>query len=484
MNRRLKQLFTSVMIAAMLAVVIPYQSLVAFAASGQISFSDKSASVGEEVSIKMKITAKDGTMNSADVMLSYDPGALEFLSGTNASGGVGKIRVKISADTASVREFTSTLKFKTIKAGTTKITVGSQEIYDGDGQAVTIDKQGDSTLTVKALAGASKDASLSGLQVLPGTLTPEFSPEVDRYTVTVGTDVEKITVSAPALDGKANVVVTGAEDLQMGENQVVCKVTAEDGTTEKIYTIVVTKAEGGDSSTSIPAEGVDVITAAKTVTIIPLEEGVEIPEGFAESELEIDGVKANGWVWAGDSDYQYCIFYGVNEKGEKGFYRYDLKERTMQRYFRDVAGESDISQEQYVEVAEQYNALTRDYKIRLYIIIGLGVLSVILMIVSIMLFMSGRRKQYENLHDRDSRNRFGDERAAAREDILTRRKTSHHTSKEERYLLGLEEEESAQIQKANEKLAREAKQQAVKRRTQTVQTPEDDDDFEFIDLDL
>ncbi|MFR4440516.1 MAG: cadherin-like beta sandwich domain-containing protein, partial [Hungatella sp.] len=320
------------------------------------------------MSINLKVTTSGSeALTSADVM-SYDPDMLEFVSGTDASGGAGSVRVKIGVESSDAKSLSATLTFKALSAGTGKITVSSQEVYDANSQLVTIDQLGNSTVTVTALEGAAKDATLSELKISPGVLTPEFSPEVDTYTAEVGLDVDKITVSAPTTDENARVSITGNEGLQPGENQIVCQVTAQDGTTVKTYTINVSKVEGGASdggseSTGESVSGVDVVTVAKTVTIIPVEEGVEIPKGLTECNIKIDGQDVQGWVWASETDHEYCVFYGMNEAGEKGFYRYDLKEKTMQRYFQDPLASSDVSMDKYVTVAEDYNALLKDYQI-------------------------------------------------------------------------------------------------------------------------
>ena len=97
----------------------------------------------------------------------------------------------------------------------------------------------------------------------PGTLSPEFSADVDTYSVKVGTDVDQLIVSVETADSKAATQVSGAEGLQMGENRVTVKVTAQDGQTSKEYVIVVTKEEGGasaDSQTSSANEAFETVS--------------------------------------------------------------------------------------------------------------------------------------------------------------------------------------------------------------------------------
>ena len=74
------------------------------------------------------------------------------------------------------------------------------------------------------------------------TLTPEFSADITEYELTVGTDVDSLEIEAVAEDENAEVVITGNDNLLMGENTIEIEVTAEDGTV-RTYTINVTKGE-------------------------------------------------------------------------------------------------------------------------------------------------------------------------------------------------------------------------------------------------
>ena len=156
----------------------------------------------------MKIAA-DAALGSSDVMLQYDADALEFVSGTNSNGGAGSVRVIGSAEAADQKTFSFTLKFNALKAGTSSITVKSQEVYDADSKAVTLDHIGSSSVKINAADTSSKDASLASLTISPGTLKPAFAADVTEYTAAVPSDVTSITVSAPAKDGGAKVTVSG-----------------------------------------------------------------------------------------------------------------------------------------------------------------------------------------------------------------------------------------------------------------------------------
>lgn len=443
MNRNgLKRIKAAAVLIAVL-LMMNVQILTAFAATARIAFSDPTVKVGDEVSVTMKITTGDGQLGKADVMLAYDSGMLEFVSGTGASGGAGSIKVSAASDTSKPAEMKFTLKFKAKQAGKANITVSDQEIYDLDGQAVTVNKQGSSAVTITPLATYSKEASLASLQISPGTLSPDFSADVEEYTATVGGDVDKIIVSAPSSDSKAKVVISGNDNLQMGENKIVCKVTAEDGETVKNYTITVTKTEGSQPSGqpgAAAADGVKVQTIAKTVTIVPLDKDVKVPDGLVENSLTINGEKVQGWIAAGEGQQEYCVVYAVNADGEKNFYRYDLKERTMQRYFEAAAG----AQKDVVSQIEDYNQLVHDYDMRFIIIMVLiGVCVVLFIIILVLLFKKGGHNGPYDDDDEDMKDDGDDE--------LFGRKAS----KEERYLRGLEAEEEEALARDEERLERE-----------------------------
>ena len=427
---RLKTILKGVIAAFVMTLAICSQ---AFAA--RIAFSDPSAEAGGEVTVSMKITATGNeTINSSNVMLTYDPQALQYLEGTGASGDAGSLRVVGTAEAANSTELSFSLKFKALKAGNTSISVSTQEVYNGDGQLVTVEQQGNSVVSVSGAAGASDNAALSDLQISPGTLTPAFSPDVDSYTAVVGQDVETVTVSALVADESATVSVSGNEGLQMGDNEIVCTVVAADGQTTRTYRVVVTRTEAEVDGEAPVVSQVELRTPERNITVLSADDGPEIPEGFVRCSVTINGQAVYGWIWNDEAnpgaDAEYCIFYAMNENGETGFYRYDLTEKTLQRYFRDPSGGAD-GQTGSVG-SEEYESLLRDYEIRFWIIMGLIALAVILLIVIIVL-VAGRGQRDDFIERREDEDNGWDEE----------RPRGQRLTREEQYLRDLEEEEEA-----------------------------------------
>ncbi len=467
MNKKLKKLIASLMLACMIAAAGgPFGQMVSWAADAKIAFSDPSVMVGNEVTVTMKVTS-DTALGTAEIMLSYDPNVLEFVSGTSANGGAGAIKVLGTMESADQKAFNFQLKFKTLQAGNAQINVTSQEIYDINSQAISVSKQGNSTVKVTSPATYSKDASLKSLKISPGTLSPEFSPEVESYTAQVDGNTADLVVNAVAANAGARVALQGEKGLKGGENQVIVKVTAEDGQTVRNYTIQVTKGDGetaasetdgsgetveasfgeatavidgtvynvaasfeeaslpegfeagtyqykgnevmagrglekellllyledseGNGGFYIYNEGADswsrfvqVETTSKAIVIIPIDEEAAMPEGFQERPVDIDGVRVTGWVAVTEAEPQYCLFYAMNWNGEKYFYRYDLSEKTIQRYFA-----SGVSYEKHMELANTYDSLVKDYRIQFYILIGVGLVALILFAVLVMMMKKG-----------------------------------------------------------------------------------------------
>lgn len=397
--KQIRQWAAAVAAICLINVFLPFYGITAYAATARIAFSDPTASVGSEINVKMKITSSDN-LSTADIMLAYDANSLEFIEGTNAEGGNGAVRVHGDGGSANTTTLAYDLKFKASAAGTSKITVTSQEIYDSSSQIVTVDKQGEAQVTVSALSSASKDATLKSLQVSPGNLTPEFSSDVDSYAVTVGTDVDKLIISADTTDEGASKVVSGNENLQMGENRVTLKVTAQDGETTKEYVIVVTKQEGGpnesaqDGETAGNFEQFQMTVSKRTFTVMEPDASVQVPEGLAETTITIDGHAVKGWVWGNETEHQYCVIYAMNEAGEANFYRYDLNnnERTIQRYFEDPNAQGAVSEDVYTQLADQYDSLRKDYSLFKILLIAAIVVALIFMVLLIV-SVTGKKKQ-------------------------------------------------------------------------------------------
>jgi len=89
----------------------------------------------------------------------------------------------------------------------------------------------------------SSNADLASLSLSAGVLSPSFDPEVTSYSVQLRFSVLSIILTGQAADAGASLSANNGvpQDLVVGENAIVIRVTAADGTT-KDYSVSVTRA--------------------------------------------------------------------------------------------------------------------------------------------------------------------------------------------------------------------------------------------------
>lgn len=284
---------------------------------------------------------------------------------------------------------------------------------------------------------------LSALQVYPGNLSPAFSADTTSYTVSVPGDTTEVTISATASSSKATVSVSGGKDLKLGPNEAKVIVVAESGASraytitimcgelEKIqiggaeYTInenfsddqiptgfsrkkatynnrqyeAVTNASGSlvlmnlksSENTSFYIYNQEAkefydfvqIKFAEGKYIIPLPLNKDVVE-FAEYDtvtLQVQGKSIDAWKL----DEEFSIAYAMNQDGKEVLYKYDSVDETFQRY-------SDIKVEDVDQAPIEKTWFPNEYY--MYAIVGLGALSLILLIAMIY-FIASRKARHE-----------------------------------------------------------------------------------------
>lgn len=134
---------------------------------------------------------------------------------------------------------------------------------------------------------------------------------------------------------------------------------------------------------------------------------------------------------------EYCVFYGVSESGNAGFYRYDLTDKTIQRYFEQSA-EGNTQTLELQDVTERYNNLVDDYNIVRVLLAAVGVVAVVLLILLI-LSRKGRGRKNEEEYDAYAQL---DEKPERKEKKAKKefRKNGRKLSQEERYMMGEEDD--------------------------------------------
>ena len=159
------------------------------------------------------------------------------------------------------------------------------------GSPANISLSQQSTVTVNI---TDNDSALGQLDLSGITLSPEFSSDTYSYTARVEYTVTETTVAAtttheesslPTVKGNGIMASDGTVPLLVGDNEITVEVTAEDATTFRTYTIVVTRAKTSVSISTVAAEvseGQNVVFTVTRDTVVP--EPLDVPVSVTETE--------------------------------------------------------------------------------------------------------------------------------------------------------------------------------------------------------
>lgn len=316
---------------------------VSAAETARISVSSGSCEVGDTVTIT--ITVSGSNIMLCDFYVNYDASIITAQSGYDA-GGNGTIRI------VSTESTTFKVTFKAVKPGTSTISVARSTAQIGSETEDSMNVAASSgSVSVSAPASYSSDDTLSSLEISPGVLSPAFSPSVTTYTTSVGSDCDKLTVSAIANDSKATVKVSGTR-MDPGLNTTTITVTAEDGS-KRTYTIKTTKGDDvktpddttkatdsgqpdnsqsgtdGPDTSAIQEPNVDV--GGREYKIISSFDEYPLPDGYVQADSDYNGVKIAVGMGT-NTDLLLVYLESVDGTGESGFYVYDSVNQSFSKY--------------------------------------------------------------------------------------------------------------------------------------------------------
>ena len=215
------------------------------------------------------VTAQDGTTTKTyTVTVTRAPSAIATLSGIALSSGTlnPAFAAATISYTASVPNATTSITITptvtdstaTVKVNETTVASGAESgsitLTVGTNTITTVVTAQDGT-TLKTytvtVTRISNVATLSGLVLSSGTLSPTFASETISYTASVPNATASITVRPTVTTATATVKVNGTTvasgaasgsiTLTVGNNTITTVVTAQDGTTTSTYTVTVTR---------------------------------------------------------------------------------------------------------------------------------------------------------------------------------------------------------------------------------------------------
>lgn len=340
-NKWMKKIVWVMMTAAAVALLAaPVQ------AAGTVSVTaDKtSAQIGDTVNFSFQTSDPEDDAVAPQIRVTYDPQLLEYVSCDTDCGGGGGL-LTLSSTAASIQ-------FKALAQGMANVAV--EAVLDDDGNNPA---SGSAGVSVGAAGGMSSDATLRALVMEPGTMSPEFSPSVTEYTVTVANEVTDITVSGGVTDENAQITAaSGFKNLKKGTNQALITVTAQDGST-LTYHFTITRSEDAaeepaqqepeempqedEGSDAAPAQGAGLTFQMDGVTY-QVSQGYDsslLPQGCVKQNVSFQGQEVEGACFeAGALQLVYAIS-GADGTGD--FYICDAKSEIVSLFIQLKTGNTD-----------------------------------------------------------------------------------------------------------------------------------------------
>lgn len=311
--KRIKKFFMAMLIGLLFPCIVN-------AASGSINIASSSTVVvGNKVTVTVTISSRT-KMGSWQMSLNYDKSYLQLTNSTARDGGTFMIDY---AEDPGVLKKTYTFTFKTLKSGTTKLSVDGYRAYvSSDLSALSLSantKQIRIITQAELEASYSKNNNLSALEVEGFTLTPEFKTDVLEYSVVVPENTKEVNIKANVQDKRASVNGIGTQAVNPGANKFSVVVRAQSGA-EKTYVINV---EVKDENP------INVTVNGKNYTVVKIKENLPAASLYTETTININGFE----IPAYKNDNTNLVLVGLkDEEGNISLYIYNKDKNEYQEY--------------------------------------------------------------------------------------------------------------------------------------------------------
>ena len=242
--------------------------------------------VGEEGSLTIKLPSTNIASFTLEIYYNHDN--LDYISGPETSNETENRIIYTWTDSQAKGQNNITVgpfTFRALAGSLAQINVIG-EFYDEKGNEVVINPQNftwnisEEVQTQNVEGNFDKaSANLDILRLSHEGISPQFDTNVTEYYITVDTSVDTLDVEAIPENPNAKVEVSGSGKMILGKNTITIKVTSEDGTQSKTYTIYVTKTD-------------DIEKANANLETLAIRQGTLIPEfsdvQYTEYRVEIN----------------------------------------------------------------------------------------------------------------------------------------------------------------------------------------------------
>ncbi len=284
-------------------------------------------------------------------------------------------------------------------------------------------------LTVTAPSGAQKSYTLIIIRAAAGAPVQSnisSNTETNKPENAPGNDTEKEEEKEPekeeevpvaletVIDGNSYVVLSDLSDVtipkgfsvtdRLYNNEEISVATDEKG----IYELFFLKQSGSNEAYPYTYdESSDTFTRVliinqldKDYIVSEIGEDLKIPNGFTKKTFEIDDMTIEGYV-SSDADLKDMYYIYCYTEGEFGVYRYDAKEKVLQRNPEFKLTETDEAEvDNETEVSNRFAMLSGNAKLIVVClcIVFLGMIALLVLIIVKFI----KRKHYDDFDEDDS----------------------------------------------------------------------------------
>ena len=364
-------------------LMVPMIGTVAFAAEGVLMFSDPSAKVGDNVDIDLVVQSSSGeTVGDVEVNMTYDPTALEFVSGDGfTADGSGALTYTGTGDGAELRK---TMTFRALKTGEAKINVNSTTASLASDETLEL-REGSSTVTIAAADDGTTSVEPSGTSA---------AGETTDIVVTVnGTDYnfsEAFTT---------NDIPDGYSETTMTFNGEERKFVANEAGITLGYLV---DASGAGSFFMFNSEDATFspyieISISDTTSIVPLNnaEAVTLPDSYQQVELTVQDQQYP--AWSDPMSPRYYVIYALNTRtGDSALYQYDTDDGTYQ-YF--VQPNTETTEDSGSALPGRLGQLISDHILLVLIALAIVILILFILMIVFLVKLVHRNQELDDLYD-------------------------------------------------------------------------------------
>lgn len=264
-----------------LLVALVFIPLKVDAASASIGLTSSSTVVlGNSVTVTVTLSSSTA-IGSWEMLLDYDTSYLSLVSTTSEAGGLKMV----NSSSTGTKSTTYTYTFKTLKSGSTTVSMGSYLVYDFDAMSKMTVTSSSKTITVKTQAEVeasySKDNYLKSLGVTDYELEETFDLYSNEYTVNVPENVKEVNLTGVVNDTRSSIAGLGTKEVSLGANLFEIVVTAQNGS-QNTYKLTVNVID--ENPIIVNVNDVEYV-------VVKFNDELEPPRTFTETTVTIEDVE-------------------------------------------------------------------------------------------------------------------------------------------------------------------------------------------------